>query len=177
MDADFPAAHSMDTSWYAVDREGHVAYFWSGEAGAVPVVALVAMRDRPEVRVWEHLERLLAIEPTGPLRFDPAAVGLFDYEHAERFEYPGRAEFLLNQEGPRVSGPYVRRAVPRRPLHVDQLPPVVRAVVAGMRFDGLRFADERAIQPVEHVPCQSEQSEYVTLAGERRPFPDRPEGR
>src|SRR5947209_1888144 len=33
---DYPAAHSMDTDWYAVDRDGHVALFNSGEAGAVP---------------------------------------------------------------------------------------------------------------------------------------------
>jgi hypothetical protein len=36
MDTDFPAAHSMDTGWFAVDRDGHVAFFSSGEAGAVP---------------------------------------------------------------------------------------------------------------------------------------------
>jgi hypothetical protein len=36
MDADFPAAHSMDTDWFAVDRYGFVATFSSGEAGAVP---------------------------------------------------------------------------------------------------------------------------------------------
>jgi hypothetical protein len=34
------AAHSMDTSWFAVDDEGHVAVFDSGEAGAVPEVFL-----------------------------------------------------------------------------------------------------------------------------------------
>src|SRR5688500_5905944 len=33
---DYPAAHSMDTIWFAVDRDGHVAVFSSGEAGAVP---------------------------------------------------------------------------------------------------------------------------------------------
>src|SRR3954463_4742679 len=38
-DADYPAAHSMDTGWFAVDRDGHVAYFYSGEAGAVPADA------------------------------------------------------------------------------------------------------------------------------------------
>jgi hypothetical protein len=38
-EADFPAAHSMDTDWFAVDRDGHVAVFDSGEAGAVPVAA------------------------------------------------------------------------------------------------------------------------------------------
>lgn len=36
--SDFPAAHSMDTTWFAVDRDGNVALFDSGEAGAVPSV-------------------------------------------------------------------------------------------------------------------------------------------
>lgn len=35
VDADFPAAHSMDTDWFAVDRDGRVALFDSGENGAV----------------------------------------------------------------------------------------------------------------------------------------------
>jgi len=33
---EFPAAHSMDTTWFAVDRDGHVGVFESGEPGAVP---------------------------------------------------------------------------------------------------------------------------------------------
>jgi hypothetical protein len=36
---DYPAAHSMDTGWFAVDRDGHVAYFESREVGAVPMEA------------------------------------------------------------------------------------------------------------------------------------------
>jgi hypothetical protein len=32
---DWPAAHSMDTTWFAVDRCGHVGIFESGEEGAV----------------------------------------------------------------------------------------------------------------------------------------------
>lgn len=36
MEHDFPAAHSMDTHWFAVDKCGHVATFDSGEEGAVP---------------------------------------------------------------------------------------------------------------------------------------------
>jgi hypothetical protein len=39
MGLDYPAAHSMDTIWYAVDRDGHIAVFDSGEDGAVPQVA------------------------------------------------------------------------------------------------------------------------------------------
>jgi hypothetical protein len=33
---DFPAAHSMDTTWFAVDADGCVGVFDSGEGGAVP---------------------------------------------------------------------------------------------------------------------------------------------
>jgi hypothetical protein len=33
---DFPAAHSMDVTWFAIDRDGHVGVFDSGEASAVP---------------------------------------------------------------------------------------------------------------------------------------------
>jgi hypothetical protein len=40
MDTDFPASHSMDTYWFAVDKDGRVGYFVSGEAGAVPVEAM-----------------------------------------------------------------------------------------------------------------------------------------
>lgn len=34
--ADFPAAHSMDTDWFAVDADGNVGMFNSCEGGAVP---------------------------------------------------------------------------------------------------------------------------------------------
>jgi len=33
---DYPAAHSMDTDWFAVDASGNLAMFDSGEGGAVP---------------------------------------------------------------------------------------------------------------------------------------------
>lgn len=36
---DYPAAHSMDTEWYAVDRDGRLGRFSTGEAGGVPTSA------------------------------------------------------------------------------------------------------------------------------------------
>jgi hypothetical protein len=36
---DFPAAHSMDTEWFAADRLGHVAVFRTQEDGPMPVIA------------------------------------------------------------------------------------------------------------------------------------------
>lgn len=32
----FPAAHSMDTEWFAVDADGNIGIFDSGEGGAIP---------------------------------------------------------------------------------------------------------------------------------------------
>lgn len=36
---EFPAAHSMDTTWFAIDSDGHIAIFESGESGCVPADA------------------------------------------------------------------------------------------------------------------------------------------
>ncbi|MGK7942650.1 MAG: hypothetical protein AB4062_21320 [Crocosphaera sp.] len=33
---EYPASHSMDTTWFAVDKEGNLGLFDSGEGGAVP---------------------------------------------------------------------------------------------------------------------------------------------
>ena len=55
MTVDFPAAHSMDTCWFAIDRDGHVAYFGTGEAGAVPEEAFI---EEP-YNVLQELGRIL----------------------------------------------------------------------------------------------------------------------
>jgi hypothetical protein len=54
MDVDFPAAHSMDSCWFAVDRDGHVGYFDTGEAGATPFDATI---EDPHA-VLEELQQL-----------------------------------------------------------------------------------------------------------------------
>jgi hypothetical protein len=64
MDADFPAAHSMDTYWFAVDKDGRVACFSSGEAGAVPVQAM-AGDD-----AYQMLQRLAQALPAGEVLHD-----------------------------------------------------------------------------------------------------------
>jgi hypothetical protein len=65
---DFPAAHSMDTVWFAVDKDGHVGCFWSGEAGAVPVGAATG----EQVMAGSQVEQqLLASLPPCDVVFDP----------------------------------------------------------------------------------------------------------
>src|SRR4051812_12625276 len=93
----YPASHSMDTEWYAIDRAGNVAVFVTGEAGFIPKGA------------------------AGDLVFDDNP-GLFVYEFDEASEVP-------------VHGPYARTSVPKRALHVDQLPPQLRKAVSQVRLD------------------------------------------
>jgi hypothetical protein len=59
MEPDYPAAHSMDTCFFAIDRDGHVAIFDTGEAGAVPVNA-VAGDDADVIR--QQLGQLPRVE-------------------------------------------------------------------------------------------------------------------
>lgn len=65
MQADYPAAHSMDTCFFAVDRDGHVACFDTGEAGAVPTGS-VAGDDAYELR--RRLASLPRVEVVHELR-------------------------------------------------------------------------------------------------------------
>jgi hypothetical protein len=183
MDADFPAAHSMDTTWFAIDREGHVASFWSGERGAVPIAALEARLSR-NIHIDAEVARLLRLEEvarTGPYEFNTSVLGLFAYTHAGRFENSRLVEdvlWLARELGWLwISGPYARCAVPAQPLHCDQFPPALRHFLKSVRFESLSFADEQAIQPAELAVCASEQSAYLTLAGERVPFPEGTPGR
>lgn len=53
---DYPAAHSMDTEWFAVDRGGRVAVLDSLEAGAVPVEHLEAQGT--QTSSWDLLDGL-----------------------------------------------------------------------------------------------------------------------
>src|SRR5215470_11324975 len=63
---DFPAAHSMDATWFAVDQDGHIGMFHSGEAGAVPAEVNDTIGQSDDA-VLEALEPLPVI---GEPRFD-----------------------------------------------------------------------------------------------------------
>ncbi len=45
---DFPAAHSMDTTWFGVDEDGEIAAFRTGENGPVPKQARDGKENFPE---------------------------------------------------------------------------------------------------------------------------------
>jgi hypothetical protein len=67
---DFPAAHSMDTTWFAIDRDGHVGVFDTGETGPVPET--YGKCDVRQLLVEHGRTDLLAgwKEPSVPSRYD-----------------------------------------------------------------------------------------------------------
>ena len=158
MDADFPAAHSMDCSWYAVDRHGNVGLFSTGEEGAVPDGA-----------------------------YSPdAAAEMLGLDEEERAEYGFDAEDVIPEEhlpdDKRVffysadlqSSLYGRSRRPRKPVHVDELPPDAREAVGRVRFETIDFAASKTLQPCELTACSAWSPYYLASDGKTfRPVPGR----
>ena len=117
MSDDFPAAHSMDTEWFAVDADGQVALFISGENGSVPDDVLPGDIDE----VLEALGSHLSLEDQDFVEILPELARLGLYVYADDTDW--------------FSGPYVRARRPKKPLHVDQLPPQLREQVKAVQFD------------------------------------------
>jgi hypothetical protein len=151
MDGDFPAAHSMDTDWFAVDRDGHVALFISNENGPVPRSVPESRTNTDNVLHTDIVDllRSLAGKPRDPEeeavygegldRDEAVRLGLFIYGHDQYSDY-----FL---------DPYSRGEMPEQPLHIDQLPPRVRAWFQEARFADVCFGAARQVQPLESMGC------------------------
>jgi hypothetical protein len=72
--ADLPAAHSMDTEWFAIDGHGHVGVFESRETGEVPEAHFAVWESNS---TWnELLDEIVRLAPPGEIRF--VADGVFD---------------------------------------------------------------------------------------------------
>lgn len=133
----------MDTSWFMVDDDGHVAEFESGEEGARPDVGssdgfyaameLIAATgiERPYVE-----ERSLR-DGEPPFEDDVFHRGVYSYTN-ER-DYRSAIQ------------PYWRTTRPLRPLAVDELPAGVREQC--IRLEGVRFDEAPLLQPFELLPC------------------------
>ena len=134
MEPDYPAAHSMDTTWYAVDAAGHVALFHTGENGHAPVRA---EGDYFLDRLYRARHPVAAADDYWPDEQLAAELGFFLYDYADGYD---------------PIDVFERRVVPARPVHVDELPPDVRAACKKTRLP-VTFATAERVQPLEHGPC------------------------
>ena len=132
--ADYPAAHSMDLFWYAIDREGHVARFNTRENGHAP-------RGAEEASVIGDL-------------WD-AAHGRASHRQLDDSEIAARLGFFLYEYGYDYDpiAPYDRRVRPESPIHIDQLPPAMREICKRVLFEGVSFTESERIQPLEYFAC------------------------
>ena len=80
MEPDYPAAHSMDTTFFAVDRDGHVALFNTGEAGCVPENAC---------QNENILRTLTGVLPRCEIIYDPAGYRLPGSKRMAGYWSPG----------------------------------------------------------------------------------------
>jgi hypothetical protein len=137
MDADFPAAHSMDTMWFAVDGHGHVAVFDTGENGHAPEQV-----RQGDIDSWYDLcayfERGSELDVYLSNEEGADRMGIFLYVYHESFD---------------PIAPYTLAVKPEALIHLDQLPPRFRAECLRCRFPQLDFAQTERIQPLEHGPC------------------------
>jgi hypothetical protein len=154
----------MDSSWYAVDKNGHVALFITGAGGAVPNNAFSPEgAEELEDLDPETLEEL-GLTDTTPTDIDagelPARKHLFVYQTGEMDEC--------------LADRYERTQVPKKPLHVDQLAPQVRQAINGVRFETLDFSQTKVFQPVELTECATWDPAYLSGDGKTvRPVPGR----
>ena len=136
---DYPAAHSMDTVWFAVDEAGHVAALWTGENGSLPT----------GLRHSDLLDELYRqtfqdnAEPHPDWDRSAEALGVFAYHYSD-----GNTE-------DRPVDVYQRAGTVAAALHVDQLPPDLRAAWKRFKFSGILFSEAAVLQPFEFFQCEA----------------------
>jgi hypothetical protein len=135
---DYPAAHSMSTTWFAVDANGHVAAFNTHLDGHAPVGAEERYARRNYLEV---MYRLLhpAADSDEYWSEDQLAedLGVFLYEYRDEYD---------------PIDVFERRVIPDRPTHVEQLPPEVRAMANKVHLP-ISFGPTEQIQPLEFLEC------------------------
>lgn len=161
MEPDYPAAHSMDTTWFAVDADGAVAMFDTGENGHCPEIGRNDVSGRLDQLLPLQAEDDEDWKSTEDLCRD---LGIYFYN------------FGL-YDGWGLVDPidlYGRGEAPAHPLHLDELPPEMRDSVRLIRFAQLRFSETKQFQPLDYHPCSYwyTRSAYVTSDGKVvRPIP------
>jgi len=231
--ADFPAAHSMDTSWFAIDKTGKLGLFESGEDGAVPKqftegdsvhesgISLLSffrklrrdfyvddlIADTSGFRIFERISTVgfqgveeadfngyqcLAWFKTEIPRKDRKSFVAIPHskyclgwarelsqEKINRWIESGvinriwlgmepvshRSGFYL-YENDRYGGyPYQLIGKPSEPLVISQLPQAWQKQFRRVAFKDVDFQYIRAIQPIEHVKCDTWSNSWIDMNG------------
>jgi len=138
-----PVIAGMDLEWYAVDREGRVAFFTTAGWGPIPSCIT---RDvaRIGTTIKDHLlnapavcRGILAVKRKGRLDdwVRAADHGFFAYD------------YVLHK------GPYTLVAYPETPIVVSMLPQDLQNALLRVTLDRMSFADNRTLNAQEYIAC------------------------
>jgi hypothetical protein len=184
---DFPAAHSMDSTWFAVDSEGQVALFDTGEGGALPtedrfpkggeaggadglsagdvLVALLRWRSASLPALHALLMRTEGWEE----RLDEQ---LWECEEVEKVGLVAWLGLYYYGCSDAIAQPYERGAVVVAPLRQASLPLDLRRRLESAGLP-LRFDRSPRVAVAEHVPAVAWDPHWVDLQGGLRRFDGR----
>jgi hypothetical protein len=176
---DYPAAHSMDSCWFAVDESGEVAFFDTGEGGALPTDEAFpkgreAGGDTPfdidSLMIAALTTRATAVPALQTLLFDTpnwadalrhAVYELPESEMIGLLAWLGIYHYGCDDA---VASPYERGAAVPEPLQAHRLPPeLARRLDAALL--PLRFAAAPRIAVPALVPSEAWSDRWSDLDG------------
>jgi hypothetical protein len=152
---DYPAAHSMDTNWFAVDADGRVGLFQAGSDGAYPSNACLGgdVHHAPGPDEEDILRRLLDLQQEADLSHGRTAegfaqLGVYVFETTDSEHSSPPMPIHENY----LAFPYTLTHRPDLPLHIDQVSPEVAALLRAIRLPASRFGAGPTVQPAGQVP-------------------------
>ncbi|MBA4073887.1 MAG: hypothetical protein C0508_02530 [Cyanobacteria bacterium PR.023] len=171
METDYPAAHSMDTTWFAVDKDGFIAVMETQEEGALPLVC-----RNNDLELSDDFVEAVAKQEGLTVKVDqyymvlPESIGLYSYlSDLEWSDELAPSAVTLNPDGGEAKGPdddaqddnyfegappYKRQGIPEKPLHISKLAEPLRAGIKAVVFENVSFQETKWLQPALRVPCE-----------------------
>lgn len=188
---DYPAAHSMDTTWYAVDENGEIGKFLSGEGGDVPV--LEGMVETKKVSAPVSIgntegipfqSRFLpiedAIQDAAWRRWPRSTANREEDQEYQTSEYNMEMtrDLMLPPlnfhiyEVPDRNDAYHWQASPRHPMTIRDLPEQLRNDYHLLFLKDFAFKSREPIDPFDYAPnCFTYGDTHLTPSGSRPAFP------
>jgi len=176
---DFPAAHSMDSTWFAVDDDGQVAVFETGEGGALPkssrfpsageaaeanvlevgdlAAALLQLRAEQDP---ELAARMLSPAPQLHSRLSRA----WQFEHEDSVRLLAALGAHFYEVNDCWAGPYFAASEVSEPIVVAALPLAMQRQLAKARLP-VRFSVAPLVAPGDHVDIEAWGKWWVDTKG------------
>ena len=172
---DFPAAHSMDSTWFAVDEDGEVAVFDTASEGPIPLGGFPVHGDEEGAfdegqmlaRVlWAKASldpRLRALLPAKVEALEESIDDSDEWELIEPILRALGAWYYRGDEG--APWPYRRTNVPAQPVKLTELDEDTQSRFADAKLP-VRFRQESMIAPGEFRPVYAWRDHWFDREGQ-----------